>query len=102
MLWGFGIKLLYAHIEQQAKIIEMKTPELSLTESIKQEIYDLLNMALEDTVGNIQMPNAWDHAIGAVSQIIQSKMMSNLPPNLIEGLEDSLGHGRTTQEEENP
>lgn len=102
VLWGFGIKLLYGHIDHVAQTIEMKTPELSMTESIKQEIYDLLSMALDDTVGNIQMPTAWDHALGAISQIIQSKMMSNLPPNLIEGLEDSLGHGRPTQEEENP
>ena len=102
VLWGMGMKMIYAHIEHAVEKINMKTPKMSLTDELKQEFYDLLNMALEDTVGNMKMPTAFDHALGAVSSIIQGKVMKNMPSNIIEGLTASADHGSPFEEENNP
>jgi len=102
VLWGMGMKMLYSHIEHSVQLINMKAPQLSLTDELKQEFYDLLNMALEDTVGNMKMPSAFDHALGAVSSIIQGKMMNKMPQNIIEGLTTFDNHGSPYEEEDNP
>jgi len=102
VLWGMGMKMIYSHIEHSVQLINMKAPQLSLTDELKQEFYDLLNMALEDTVGNMKMPSAFDHALGAVSSIIQGKMMNKMPQNIIEGLTTFDNHGSPFQEEDNP
>lgn len=102
VLWGMGMKMIYAHIEHAVEKINMKAPKMSLTDELKQEFYDLLNMALEDTVGNMKMPTAFDHALGAVSSIIQGKVMKNVPQNIIEGLTASGDHGSPFEEENNP
>jgi len=99
VLWGMGMKMIYAHIEHAVEKINMKSPKLGLTDELKQEFYDLLNMALEDTVGNMKMPTAFDHALGAISSVIQGKMMKNMPSNIIEGLTHSAGYGQEIQEE---
>ena len=99
VLWGIGMKMLSAQIEMAVEKINMQAPKLSLTDELKQEFYDLLNMALEDTVGNMKMPSAFDHALGAVSSIIQGKMMRNMPSNIIEGLTASEEYGSPFQEE---
>ena len=102
VLWGMGMKMIYAHIEHAVEKINMKTPALSLTDELKEEFYDLLNMALEDTVGNMKMPTAFDHALGAISSVIQGKVMKNMPSNIIEGLTHSPDHGSPFEEENNP
>jgi hypothetical protein len=101
VVWGLGMKMLYTHIEHAVEKINMQTPALTLTDELKQEFYDLLNMALEDTVGNMKMPSAMDHVLGAVSSIVSAKMGGN-PANIIEGLVASAGHGSPTEEENNP
>lgn len=101
VLWGMGMRMLYSHIEHSVALINMKEPQLSLTEELKQEFYDLLTIALDDTVGNMKMPTAFDHALGAISQIVQSRMVAKIPPNIIEGLTVSEDYGRQTQEENN-
>ena len=101
VLWGMGMKMLYSQIEHSVSQINMKTPQLTLTDELKQEFYDLLNMALEDTVGNMKMPSAFDHVLGAVSQIVQAKVINKVPPNIIEGLTASEDYG-SSFEEENP
>lgn len=100
VLWGMGMRMLYSHIEHSVALINMKEPSLTLTEELKQEFYDLLNMALEDTVGNMKMPSAFDHALGAISQIVQSRMMAKIPPQVFEGVTALADHG-SPQEEEN-
>jgi len=102
VLWGMGMKMIYGHIEHAVDKINMKSPEMSLSDELKQEFYDLLNMALEDTVGNMKMPTAFDHALGAISSVIQGKMMKNMPSNIIEGLTHSINYGEEEIQEENP
>ena len=102
VLWGIGMRMLYGEISHAVDKINMKSPAFSITGEIKQDIYDLLALALEDTVGNIAMPTASDHIMGALSSFIQHKFMNNLP-NLNEGLSDLSGHGQETiQEKEEP
>lgn len=101
VLWGLGMKMLYSELAHQVAQINMKEPQLSLSDEIKQELYDLLSMALDDTVGNMKMPNAWDHLLGAASAFAQKKFMSGIDSNVIEGLSHLADHGNSQIEEEN-
>jgi len=64
-----------------------------LTDDFKQDLYDLLHMALEDTVGNIKLPSATDHIFGAVSQLVASRFGGIDPRNLINDAMNSQGYG---------
>lgn len=99
VLWGIGMRMLYGEISHAVDKINMQSPAVSITTEIKQELYDLLSMALEDTVGNIQMPSAMDHAMGALSSFLQNKYLNQVP-NLKEGLADLTGYGQETNQEE--
>jgi hypothetical protein len=61
---------------------ESKTVELppSFIEEMKDEMYDIV----QDTVKNMQPPNAADHLMGALSQMVQMKMMKAM--NLADAL----------------
>ena len=103
VLWGIGMRMLYTELAAQAQKIEVGESQLVLTEQIKQEIYDLMSIALEDTVGNIQMPTAMDHLAGFASTWLQRKMMPGIPSNIIEDVQNSVLHGsQEIQEEEHP
>jgi hypothetical protein len=101
VVWGLGMKMLYSHIEHAVDKINMQAPTLSLTDELKQEFYDLLNMALEDTVGNMKMPTAMDHVMGGISAVIQAKVGGSAG-KVIEGLVASAEHGSPFEEENNP
>lgn len=107
VLWGIGMRMLYSEIAAQAQKIDVGDRELVLTEQIKQEIYDLMSIALEDVVGNIQMPTAMDHLAGFASTWLQRKMMPDIsaiqgiPGNIIEEVGNSVMYGQTEQQEEN-
>ena len=99
VLWGTGMRMLYSEIEHQVAKINVERQDLQFSAEIKQEIYDLLQMALEDTVGNIQMPTALDHFAGFASMWAQKKFLGNAP-NIIEGVTELAGYGATQQQEE--
>ena len=100
VLWGIGMRMLSNEIRYSVDKINSNSTELSFTQEIKQELYDLLTLALDDTVGNMQMPSAMDHAIGALSSFMQHKLLNQVP-NLKEGLSDLTGYGQETNQEEN-
>lgn len=103
VLWGIGMRMLYTELANQAQKIEVGESQLVLTEQIKQEIYDLMSMALDDTVGSMQMPTAMDHLAGFASTWLQRKMMPGIPGNIIEDVADSVLHGSPEfKEETNP
>lgn len=99
VLWGIGMRMLYSEISHAVDKINMKSPAFSITGEIKQELYDLLTLAMDDTVGNMKMPTAFDHALGAVSSFMQHKFMKEMP-NLNEGLAGLAGYGQETNQEE--
>ena len=51
---------------------------------LKEELVDLVQDLFEESMGNMQMPTAQDHIFGALSNIIQHKIMQNAPPGLAE------------------
>ena len=54
-------------------------PELNIDLSqIKEEVLDII----EDTIGQMQPPNAMDHVFGALAQIIQMKAMKGMKEHL--------------------
>ena len=99
VLWGMGMKMLYSHIEHTANQIDTATPIFSLSDDIKQQIYDLLTMAIEDQVGNMQPPTALDHLAGFASAYMQRKLYA--AQNIFEGVTELAGHGQTIEEENN-
>jgi len=100
VLLGIGLRMLYSEIAHQVEKINMKEPELALNSEIKQEIYDLLALALEDVVGNMQMPTAVDHLAGFASMWAQKKFLGGVPPNIIEGVTELAGHGQAQEWQE--
>jgi acyl carrier protein len=81
------------------KISEVSIPQLDLSE-IKEEFADILHDLVQDSIGNMQMPTATDHIMGAVANIIQHKFTSSIPPELAEmiptlneGVTESFSHG---------
>lgn len=55
-------------------------------EELKDDLVDILEDLVQETMGNMQMPTAQDHIFGAISNIIQHKMMQSAPPGLAEML----------------
>ena len=101
VLWAVGMRMLYSEIRHQVDLINLQSPELELNDEIKQALYDLMHMALDDTVGNIQMPTAMDHLMGFGAQFLQRKFLSDVPPNIIEGVATLAAHGQEERQEEN-
>ena len=101
VLWAVGMRMLYSEIRHQVDLINLQSPELELNDEIKQALYDLMHMALDDTVGNIQMPTAMDHLMGCGAQFLQRKFLNDVPPNIIEGVAGLAGHGQEEWQEEN-
>lgn len=96
VLWGMGMKMLSNDIARAVMEINVKTPAIHLDGEIKQEIYDLMYQALDDTVGNMQLPTAKDNILSGIMQIVTAKMVGSMPGpvgNLIEEAIDSEAHG---------
>jgi len=100
VLWGIGMRMLYSELSHQAERIQLKEPAIAVSAEMKQELYDLITMALDDVVGQIQMPTAADHAMGALSTWIQHKIARSVPGNIIEGVTELAGHGQTKEWQE--
>jgi len=83
-------------------IADFSPDPFHITEEIEQKVYDLLQMAIEDSIGTMQQPNAKDHIFGAVSQLVLQRFggLDNL--NLIKDGLSSLGHGQEKIEGETP
>lgn len=95
-IFGVGLVTLAWYISTIRLELRANSPEtgglLTLSDDFKQELYDLMQMALEDTVGNIQPPTAFDHLAGFGVQFLQNKMMGGMGPLFNDGL-PSLAHG---------
>lgn len=96
-VFGVGLLLLAWYISGIREELSLKSDENRLdlfpfTEEFKQQLYDLMQMALEDTVGNIQPPSAFDHLAGFGVQFLQNKMMGGMGPLFNDGM-PSLTHG---------
>lgn len=56
--------------------------------AIKEELLDIV----EDTINNLQPPNAFDHIMGALAQFAQHKLMAatGITPDSMAALQDGL------------
>ena len=77
-----SITTLKTTLSELSARFESKTVELppSFVEEMKDEMFEIV----QDTVKNMQPPNAADHLMGALSQMVQMKMMKAM--NLAESL----------------
>ena len=77
-----SISTLKTTLSELSERFESKTVELppSFVEEMKDEMYEIV----QDTVKNMQPPNAADHLMGALSQMVQMKMMKAM--NLADAL----------------
>ena len=106
VLWGMGMFMLAQQIQQAVRQLEnlpRNEHELTLSEDIKQQLYDILMMGIDDSIGALRPPSAIDHAFGAFSAFMQAKLARQVPGNLFEGVSELMpNHGSTTQEENHP
>jgi len=51
-------------------------------DNLEDKIADLIQDIMSDTMKNMEMPSAMDHIFGAVSNILQHKMMNSVPPQI--------------------
>ena len=95
-LFGVGLVLLARYISTIKAQLEEKITRsdhtFTISDDFKQDLYDLMQIALEDTVGNIQPPTAFDHLAGFGVQFLQHKMMGGMSPLFNDGM-PSLTHG---------
>ncbi len=103
VLWGVSMRMLFVEIRNAVGQIETQEHNLDFGDDLKQQLYDLLTMAIDDSIGQLQPPSAFDHAVGAFSAFMQKKLTSPIPPNLYEGVTElAQEHGSTPEEKNNP
>lgn len=57
------------------------------------DISEMIQDAIEDAMGNVQMPTAMDHIAGFASMFLQQKLLNSAPPIVAEGLSALNEHG---------
>jgi len=70
-------------VESLGQIVEnFEHQTVPSLDNLEDKIADLIQDIMSDTMQNMQMPSATDHIFGALSNIIQHKMMNSVPPQL--------------------
>jgi hypothetical protein len=66
---------------------------------------DMIQDAIDDAMGQVQMPTAMDHIAGFASMFLQQKLMQGAPPIVADGLNalnehatESFTHGPPSQD----
>jgi hypothetical protein len=94
VLWGYSmrnISLQIAEATQEAPdwaelISEVKDLIPTNSESKTLDFSDMIQDAIEDALGSVQMPTAMDHIAGFASMFLQKKFLQVAPPEIAEGL----------------
>ena len=76
-----------------SQIAEIRNEPFQINEDFKQDLYDLMHMALEDTVGSMNVPTAKDHLVGGIMQLIQARLGGFDPRSILNDAMSSLDHG---------
>ena len=103
-LLGLLLWIVIGHItgirrELSSKLDGFSPDHFQLPDNFKQEMYDIMQMALEDTVGQMNIPTAKDHIVGGVMQLIQSRLGGFDPRSLIKDAIASDGYGEPQEVE---
>ena len=86
--------------ELLSNLAEINTPGFQISDDFKQELYDLMHMALEDTVGTMNIPTARDHLVGGIMSLIQSRLGGLDPRSVLNDAIASAGYGEEEIETE--
>jgi hypothetical protein len=95
VLWGYSMR----NISLQIAEATQEAPDWSaLVAEVKElipgknglagsnDFSDLIQDAIEDALGQVQMPTAMDHIAGFASMFLQQKFLNAAPPGIAEGL----------------
>jgi len=82
-------------------VAAFEQPALPSLENLEDKIADLIQDIVGDTMQNMQMPTATDHIMGAITNIIQHKMMNKVPPQIADMM-PSLNEEVTTSDVHGP
>jgi hypothetical protein len=101
VLWGYSmrnISLQIAEATQEAPdwsslIAEVKELIPEVPSAGQFDIGEMVQDAIEDAMGNVQMPTALDHIAGFATMFLQQKMMQTAPPAVAAGLNALNEHG---------
>lgn len=104
VLLGLVLWFVVAHVtgmgrELNAKLDGFSPDRLELADDFKQELYDIMQMALEDTVGQMNIPTAKDHLVGGLMSLVQSRFGGLDPRNLIKDAISSHGYGEPQEDQ---
>ena len=89
VLWGMGMRMLSNEIRTAVLEMEFQKPELAMNAEMKQELYDLLVLALDDTVGQMNIPTGKDHIMAGLMQFVQSKIRQQVPKPVQKVIEEA-------------
>jgi len=101
VLWGYSmrnISLQIAEVSQEAPdwtalVAEVKELIPGKNSEHMPDFSDLIQDAIEDALGQVQMPTAMDHIAGFASMFLQQKFLNSAPPGIAEGLSALNEHG---------
>ena len=88
-LWWMNIQLISSKHEETAKIaasLEEKivkvTSNIPGLDAFKEELIELMDEIVANALSNIEMPSAFDHITGGLMQMVTSKFVNAVPPQI--------------------
>lgn len=97
VLWLVMYQVSSIRQELTSKLDNLSPGSFQLPDDFKQNMYDIMQMALEDTVGQMNIPTAKDHLVGGIMSLIQARMGGFDPSNLIKDAIGSTGYGEPSE-----
>jgi len=112
VLWGYSMRNISLQIAQATQ----ESPDwASIIAEVKEAIPkpndqnfdfgDMIQDAIEEALGSVQLPTAMDHIAGFASMFLQQKFLNSVPPVLADGLSalneqgtESFMHGPPPEE----
>jgi len=104
VLWGYSMRNISLQIAQAtqeapdwsaiiAEVKEILPDSAQITSGFGGDISEMIQDAIEDAMGSVQMPTAMDHIAGFASMFLQQKFLNAAPPGIVEGLSALNEHG---------
>jgi len=101
VLWGYSMRNISLQIAQASQeapdwtaiISEVKELIPGPESKSALDFSELIQDAIEDALGSVQMPTAMDHIAGFASMFLQQKFLNSVPPGIAEGLNHLNEHG---------
>jgi len=113
VLWGYSMRNISLQIAQVSQVApdwpqlidELKAVIPGGGERSMPDFSEMIQDAIEDAMGTVQMPTAMDHIAGFASMFLQQKLLNQVPPVVADGLNalnehatESFTHGPPPEE----